>query len=258
MLLSVCLISAFVIFIYMTAVFFLCTYKNDLSLVDIFWGTGFIVVWFFSHLVLPSTTYRSYLTGIMVLIWGLRLTLQIAIRKIGKPEDPRYTKMRAEWGTNFLWQSYLKIFMIQGVALFVIAFPLLIINSTNSQAPLNLLDGIGIFIWTIGLICEAVADLQLYRFLSNPLNRGKIMTQGIWRYSRHPNYFGEICIWWGIFLIALNAPLGLGAIMSPLLITYLLVYVSGIPPAEAQLAHNPDFKDYQEKTSILIPWIPRS
>lgn len=257
MLLSVCLISAIVIFIYMTGVFFLCAYKNDLSLVDIFWGLGFILVWFSSRLILPAHSLRSFIIGTLVIIWGLRLTFQIAIRKIGKPEDPRYTTMRAGWGQHYLLKSYVMVFLIQGVALFVIAFPLFIVNSSNTQADLSTLDLIGIFIWLIGFCCETIADWQLYRFLSNPLNKGKILASGIWRYSRHPNYFGEICIWWGIFLIALSAPYGLAAVISPLLITYLLVFVSGIPPAEAQLENNPEFKVYQETTSILVPWFPK-
>lgn len=257
MLLSVCAISALVIFIYMTFVFFLCTYKNDLCLVDIFWGLGFIVVWFISRMILPAQSIRSSVVGSLVILWGLRLTLQIALRKIGKPEDPRYTKMRAGWGHNYLLKSYVMVFLIQGMALFIISFPILVINSTNTQAPINALDLIGIAIWIIGFLCETVADLQLYRYLSNLLNRGKILTSGLWRYSRHPNYFGEICIWWGIFLIALNVSYGIAAIISPLLITYLLVFVSGIPPAEAQLENNPDFKNYQKTTSILVPWFPK-
>ncbi|CAN5120362.1 DUF1295 domain-containing protein [soil metagenome] len=257
MILYLIIIAAMAILLYMSALFLISTALADVSIVDIFWGLGFIMVAIITAAIIPANTSRALLILILVLIWAIRLSLQIAIRKIGKPEDARYVKMRQDWGNNFLIKSYFYIFIIQGLALLIIAYPIILVNSTNQQPGITILDWVGVFLWIIGFLFETAADLQLYRFLKRPENRGKLLTSGVWKYSRHPNYFGEICIWWGIFFIALNAPWGLSAIISPLLITYLLLYVSGIPPAEHQLEANPAFPQYKETTNILIPWFPK-
>lgn len=244
---------ALMLFTYITMVFFICRAFKDISIVDIFWGLGFMVMAFFCH-AQGFITQRSTLILILVVIWSLRLSLQIALRKIGKPEDPRYEQLK---GSKGLWGIYFSIFLTQAGALYIIGYPIIFIHAFDYETPLNLLDWAGVFLWATGLLCETVADIQLYYFLKDPQNKGKILDHGLWHYSRHPNYFGEMCIWWGIFLITLNLPYSFICIISPLFITYLLVFVSGIPPAEAQLEKNPDFRGYQEKTSILIPWFPK-
>ena len=240
----------------MTALFVVSIIKKDNSIADIAWGLGFILIalytLFRTHLFLE----RHLLITFMALIWGLRLSTHIFMRNKGKGEDPRYAKWRQEWGTYFFVRSYFQVFILQGFLMLIIATPIIWIHMSKTPS-LKFTDFIGLFIWLIGLLCESVADYQLAAFLKNPTNKGKIMMQGIWQYSRHPNYFGEVLIWWGIFIIALNTPGGLLTIISPLTITCLLLFVSGIPMAEKQIEYLPEFHTYKKRTSIFFPWFTK-
>lgn len=227
--------------------------RNDIA--DIAWGLGFIMIsW--SAFLLGAKTERSLLVNILITVWGLRLSWHIFNRNRKKGEDERYLNWRKEW-KNFYFQSYIKVFMVQGLFLYLIALPTLLINSSNIQG-FSFLDFIGIAIWIVGFYFESVGDSQLKKFISNPKNKGKTMDQGLWKYSRHPNYFGEVTMWWGIFIIALSAPNSLYTIIGPLTITYLILFVSGIPLLEKKYAGRNDFEAYKKKTSIFFPLPPKN
>lgn len=257
MLISVLLMNALVIFGFMIMGFILAARLKDNSIADVIWGLGFIVIALFTFFYFGSYLPRQWLVTTLAIIWGLRLSVQITLRKIGKGEDARYQKMRHDWGSNFLRNSFWYVFMLQGLMMLIISLPIILVNSSIKQPSLNLKDFIGLTIWIIGFLFETMGDFQLYRFLSNPLNRGKIMSTGLWRYTRHPNYFGESLMWCGIFIIALSVPYSLFTIISPLLITYLLLFVSGIPLAEKQMENNPEFLEYKNKTNAFFPWFPK-
>jgi len=248
--------SALLIFTYMTALFCIALMRNDNSIVDVGWGAGFILLayyWLFSTgLFLPQ---HLLVTG-MITVWGLRLSTHIFMRNWGRGEDPRYKAWRKQWGAFVIPRSFLQIFMLQGVIMLVVAYPILVINSSHTPG-LSWLAIIGFSIWLTGFLFESISDYQLYTFITNPQNTGAILTSSLWRYTRHPNYFGEVLVWWGIFLVALSVPYGATTIISPLIITYLLVYVSGIPMTEALFKGNQAYVKYKQQTSIFFPWFPK-
>ena len=164
--------------------------------------------------------------------------------------------MREKWGNKVNINAYFKVFMLQGMLMSIIALPIIFFNS-SIISKFNIINIIGILMWIIGYYFEVVGDYQLKRFIKNPNNKGKIMTYGLWKYTRHPNYFGESVMWWGIFFITLNSPLGYIGIISPTLITYLLVFVSGVPLLEKKYESNKEFQDYASKTSKFIPWFTK-
>lgn len=251
------LVAVFTIFVYMSGNFILALWRKDNSLADIAWGPGFLLVAAVGLFFSGNETLRQWIVLALVAVWGLRLAVRIYRRNHGKGEDFRYQKWREEWGKHWIIRSYFQVFMLQGLFMWLISFPLIIINS-NSIHSLGWVDYLGICVWLTGFIFEAVGDAQLDRFLRNPNNRGRILDSGLWRYSRHPNYFGEVLQWWGIFVIALSVPNGWISIIGPLTITVLILKISGIPLLEKSMAKNPDFKAYQSRTSVFIPWFPKN
>jgi steroid 5-alpha reductase family enzyme len=247
---------ALIIFIFMNILFVLALQQKDNSVADIGWGIGFILIAFYTFFKSGLFLQRHMLITIMTLTWGTRLATHIYMRNKGKGEDPRYKKWRQMWGNQFIWRSYLQVFMLQGIIMLIIATPIIIVNSSTTVG-LTFFDLLGFSIWMIGLFFESVADWQLYLFLQDPTKRGQIMMKGLWRYSRHPNYFGEVMIWWGMFVIALNVPGGWISIISPITISYILLFVSGIPLAEKQMQGLAQFAQYERKTSIFIPWFTK-
>lgn len=244
------------VFLYMTTWFFISLWKKRNDLADIAWGLGFILITLSSLFYQNNFSLRAILVALLVLAWGLRLSIHIFLRNKNKKEDFRYKKWRAEWGKLFYIRSYLQIFLLQGLLMLTIALPVIIVMA-YSHSPLAWLDLIGLLVWLTGFYFEASADYQLKRFLAHPANQGRIMTQGVWRYSRHPNYFGEIAQWWGIFIIALSVPYGLYGIIGPLAITLLILKVSGVPMLEKRYQDNPAYQEYKKKTSIFFPLPPK-
>lgn len=253
---SLIIFTSSLIFLLMVFAFIIAYIKQDNTVADTAWGLGFILASWASFFYAGNSQPVGYLVCALVTLWGLRLILHINSRNKGKGEDPRYKKLRAQWGIWVTLHSFFKIFMFQGLLLFLIAYELLVINA-NHDAPLTPLIYLGLAVWIIGFLFESIGDYQLYTFMKNPASKGQIMTSGLWRYTRHPNYFGEITMWWGIYLMACTAPLGLSAIISPLTITILLLFVSGIAMTEKMFESNPAFQIYKEKTSALIPWFPK-
>jgi steroid 5-alpha reductase family enzyme len=244
------------LFGYMTFWFAVSIWKKRNDVADIAWGLGFISLAWISYLLADCFSFRGLLMSILITIWGLRLAKHIYGRNKKKTEDYRYQKWRKDWGKLFYLRSYLQIYLFQGMLLFVIIFPTLVANQ-NKGSSFSVLDLVGMFVWLFGFIFESVSDAQLKKFIENPDNKNKIMGGGLWRYSRHPNYFGEVVVWWGLWLISFNAGYGWLTIVSPLTITGLILFVSGIPMLEKKYAGRADFKEYQQQTSIFIPLPPR-
>lgn len=250
------LASALIVFLYVTFVFFLAQVKQDNSIMDIAWGLGFVILVFF-NLVSSGTLYpRQVLVAILVLIWGLRLSLHIYFRKRGRGEDFRYRKWREDWGGSFLVRSYIQIFLLQGLLMVIVSLPIFTIN-TFPDVNLTFLDNTGLVLWCLGFVTEVFSDYQLVSFVRNDGNKGKILASGFWKYSRHPNYFGESTMWWGIFLIALSSRYGAFSIISPILMTLLLVFVSGVPLLEKRYKDHEEYQKYAERTPIFFPWLPK-
>ena len=248
--------SLIVLLIYMTAIFGLALWLKDNSIVDVAYGVAFVLTCGSAFLVYGDGHARQWLVVSLVSIWGLRLAFHIFQRKQGEGEDFRYRQWREEWGDTFIWRSFLQIFMLQGTVIFLVALPaLLVINSPGER--LGAFDRVGVLVWLIGFGFEAIGDWQLLCFKRKAENCGKIIQSGLWRYTRHPNYFGEAVLWWGLFLIAFKVPYGAVAILSPLLIDFLLLKVSGIPMLEAKYQGNPEFSTYKERTSAFFPWFPK-
>lgn len=233
-------------------------FLRNASIVDVFWGIGFALVaasgFFWGH---ASTAARSLLISAMVVLWGLRLGGHLFLRNAGHGEDPRYAAMRRHWGVRFWWVSFFTVFALQGAILWFVSLPVQVVQAAPG-GPFGGLDVLGIAIWFIGLVFETVGDRQLARFKSDPANAGAVMDRGLWRYTRHPNYFGDFCVWWGVFLVALSAPKGLYTIASPALMAYLLMRVSGVPLLERGMSERrPGYADYIRRTSAFFPRPPR-
>ena len=248
---------AAVLFAYMTAWFVvsLVAKRNDVA--DVAWGLGFVLMAWTSFFLSGVSDVRGLLVCVLVSVWGLRLALHIYNRNKEKAEDYRYLAWRREWGNWFYLRSYFQVYLLQGLFLFLIVSPVLLINASAGPA-LSVLDAFGAAVWLIGFYFESVGDAQLARFIKNPENKGKLMQSGLWAYTRHPNYFGEATQWWGIWLIALSVPSGWIGIVGPITITFLLLKVSGIPLLEKKMAENPAFADYKRRVSIFVPLPPNS
>jgi steroid 5-alpha reductase family enzyme len=249
--------AAIVIFSYMTILFVLATIFKDNSIADIAWGPGFIVVTWAILSINTAFGARQFLAAALVTIWGLRLGIRIFRRNFGKGEDPRYKKWREEWGKFFVLRSYLQVFILQGFILLLNVAPIIVIMA-GIREKLIWSDFIGLVIWVVGFLFESIGDYQLDTFLKKPEHRGKIIDEGLWKYTRHPNYFGESTMWWGIFIIALNQSWGWVGVIGPLVITGMILFVSGIPMTEKLMAKVPGWEEYKRRTSPFIPWFKRA
>lgn len=231
---------------------------RNASIVDIFWGVGFVLaVWVYFALTPQGAPTRRLLICALVTLWGARLSLYILWRNWGKPEDYRYAAWRRTAGVRWWWLSFFQVFLLQGALQWLISSPLLAAQISPVPSQLTWLDGLGIVVWGIGFFFEAIGDLQLARFRADPANRGKLLTTGLWRYTRHPNYFGDAAQWWGFYLIALSAG-GWWSVFSPLLMTFLLLRVSGVRLLEKSLQETkPGYEDYARRTSSFVPLPPR-
>jgi len=243
----------------MTLVWVVSLRMRDVSIVDIAWGADGALIALLTFFMTDGAPARKLLITGMVTFWGVRLALHIWWRKRGHGEDFRYAAMRAEHGRAFPVRSLFTVFLLQAVLIWVISAPVQLAALSPTPAGLVLFDYLGIGIWLVGLGIESLADHQLRNFLAIEENRGKVMDRGLWRYSRHPNYFGESLIWWGIFLVAASVPWGWITFVSPLLMTFLLLKVSGVPMLEKGLAERrTGYREYMERTSPFVPWPPRT
>lgn len=245
------------ILVMMVLLWWLSLVLRNSSIVDIFWGIGFVVVAWLVFLVAPQGYLpRRQLVVALVTIWGLRLALHIGVRNWGQPEDFRYAKWRQENGASWWWISFFKVFLLQGILMWIISTPIIAAQTSGFPAILTPLDYFGALLWTFGLLFEATGDLQLMRFKADPANKGKLLTTGLWKYTRHPNYFGEAVLWWGYYIIALASG-SWWTIFSPILMTFLLMKVSGVAMLERTMKFKPGYEDYVRQTNAFVPWFPR-
>lgn len=244
-----------VVLLYMTMWAVVAVYRKDNGLADIAWGLGFVAIGLLGWLQ-SQFADRQLIVTLMVFIWGFRLALHVYARQQGKPEDFRYQKMRQNWGSQWKRKSFTNVFYLQGILMLIISLPVVWIQ-TVGFTPLTWWDGLGILVWIHGMIWEAVSDVQLTTFKSNPENAGKVFTKGLWKYSRHPNYFGEACVWWGFWLLAVSTSSGWLTVISPVLITFLLLRVSGVPMLERKYEGNPEYEAYCKQTNRFFPWFPK-
>ena len=226
----------------------------DASIVDIFWGLGFMVIgWFYVATVPETATARGVLVCLLVSLWALRLSLFIGFRNLGSGEDFRYRQWRDEAGANFWWISYFKVFLLQAILLWVVSSPLLLAQLGGQSSRWSVIDLVAVLLWSVGFLFETVADWQLARFKKNPANSGRVMRTGLWSLSRHPNYFGEALLWWGIGLLALPVG-GWLSLLGPLMITFLLLKVSGVAMLDAALEERrPGYAEYIRSTPAFLP-----
>lgn len=240
---------------YMTFWFIVSVIKKRNDVADIGWGLGFVLLAWFSF-YLFGYSFKALLVNGLVTVWGLRLAWHVYNRNKNKPEDPRYLEWRKTW-KNFYLRSFLQVFLLQGIFLFLISLPVMFINHSVARG-FGILEIIGFLVWSLGFYFESMGDKQLKEFISDSGNKGKLMDKGLWQYSRHPNYFGEVTQWWGIFIIAFSIPGSSFTIVGPLTITILILFVSGVPLLEKKYTGRPDFEEYKKRTSVFIPLPPRS
>ncbi|MEO8784793.1 MAG: DUF1295 domain-containing protein [Candidatus Saccharimonadales bacterium] len=243
------------IFAYMSLLFLVAALIKRNDIADVAWGFGFVVASLTAVLLNRNTSGPALLVLGLVIIWGTRLSLHIGLRNRRKPEDFRYQAWRKSWRRWFYVRSYLQIFLLQGFLLLVIAVPVMLI-ATYGQGPINWPLALATALWLVGFGFESVGDRQLANFLKLPQNKGRVMQAGLWRYTRHPNYFGEVTQWWAIGLMATTFSYGLLGLLGPLMITFLILKVSGVPMLEKKYQNNPQFQAYKRHTSMFIP-LPR-
>ena len=246
--------SAVLVYMLIWFIVSLALKRNDVA--DVAWGGGFIVAALAALVSRGMATDRALLVSALVFIWGLRLSLHIGLRNFRKGEDARYRKWREEWGRHATLRSFFQIYILQGVLLLVISLPV-IRSITSPDSAFGLMDLLGAAVWVIGFLFEAISDWQLMQFSKDRANKGKVITTGLWRYSRHPNYFGEVTLWWGVFLLALAAPGGWMTVIGPITITGLILGVSGIPMLEKKYEGNAAFDEYRRRTSAFFPLQPK-
>lgn len=242
-------------FAYLTAIFSIVYIKKDTSIANFSWGGGCLLLTLYTFFVFSHFYVRQILITVLIFIWCSRLVYYVWSR-YKKGADPRYVEWLAKWHNpivGFLF-SFVWIFILNGFFSLVMSVASSTVNVAVIQPSLGWLDMLGATMWIIGFMYESVSDMQLHTFMSDPNNKGHLCQQGLWRYSRHPNYFGEIFMWWGIFMIALVTPFGIFTIITPCAITFALLFVTGIPWNEKVISANPEYQEYKRKTGILIPW----
>ena len=246
---------------FFTLIFIISLIRNDYSTVDVFWGLAQVFIGIILWVFYRPIELIHMILFVMISLWGFRLSLYLYLRNWHKPEDFRYVAMRRDWkGPYEKVHAFFKVFMLQGLFAFLMSFTFT--SSIALEGSLNVyILIVGIVLFSVGFFFESVGDQQMRQFKKDPSNKGLLMTKGLWKYTRHPNYFGEVAVWWGIFITALSVQATTLQIIllgiSPLTITYLLLYLSGIPMLEKKYEERDDFKHYKSKTSSFFPWFPK-
>ena len=231
---------------------------KDASIVDIAWGFGFVVIAWVALATADGYDGRRWLITLLTTAWGLRLTAYLFFRNKGKGEDYRYRAMRRRWGPRFPIISLVTVFALQGVLMYIVSMPVQVAQLSGTPDNLTVLDFVGAAVCIAGIGFESIGDWQLSRFKADPANAGKVMDRGLWRYTRHPNYFGDALVWWGLFLVALSRWENLLVIFAPIVMTVLLTRVSGVPLLEASLTRRREgYAEYIRRTSSFIPRPPK-
>jgi steroid 5-alpha reductase family enzyme len=244
-------VAAVTVLVLMILAWLLSLLVKDASIVDMIWGLGFVIVAWATYLQAAERGERGLLLTVLVTVWGLRLSGYLIWRNLGKPEDFRYREMRARAPRWFWLVSLFQVFLLQGVLMWVISAPVVVAQLGGGD--LYWLDYLGIALWAVGLFFESVGDIQLARFKSQPGSKGKVMDRGLWRYTRHPNYFGDFAVWWGHFLIA-AAGGAWWTVFSPVVMSVLLLRVSGVAMLERTISkRRPEYDEYARRTNAFFP-----
>ena len=255
---TVNLVAAAAITALMTSTWTLSLVLRDASIVDIAWGLGFVVVAWLAFVLGDGPMARRALVATLTTIWGLRLAAHMLRVRLGQGEDFRYREMRARYGRRFPLVSLVSVYLRQGLGIWAVSLPVQAAATLPGASGLTALDVAGLTVWLAGMAFEVGGDHQLARFRADPANRGKVMERGLWRYTRHPNYFGDFCVWWGLFLIALAADGAWWAVAGPLTMTLILTKFFGVPLMERHLAETkPGYEEYARRTSAFFPCRPR-
>ncbi len=244
--------AALVLWFYMSLWFLISLFLRRNDFADVAWGGGFLLLSIIGFSKNPSPSPPLFVFNLSVWLWAWRLAVFIFIRNRKKSEDFRYKAWRDTWKFFYL-RSYFQVYLLQGFFLYLICLPILKTNASSS-AEFSFIFFVGFLLWIFGLSFEAVADTQMLIFKGKKENIGRIIQEGLWAYSRHPNYFGEVTLWWGIFMMAISFEFHFYYIISPLTITLLILFVSGIPMLEKKYEGRADFEVYKSKTSAFIPW----
>lgn len=258
------LYSALALFIFMHIAFLVGTALKNNGVIDSFYGLGYVVLAWSSFLLMGTYSIHQIVVTVLVTLWGLRLAIHVTNRNWGKPEDKRYQNMRERYGDKVILKSYLKIYLWQGMVIFLVGFPAVFINA-NPSPQLVFIDWstftliAGTAIWIFGFYFEAFGDYQLAHFLKQPKNKGEVMDKGVWKYTQHPNYFGEVTMWWGIWGIATGIyfPYGFITIFGPILINFMIIKVSGVALLNKRFEGDDKYADYRRRTPSFIPWFPK-
>ncbi|WP_242083220.1 DUF1295 domain-containing protein [Aestuariivivens sediminis] len=250
--------AALIIFTLVTLLWGWSVVIKNVSIVDIFWGFGFVVVNAFYVFMSGELHARKIVILTLVTIWGLRLAIYLTYRNIDKEEDFRYQEFRKNYGPKrYWWFSYFQTFLLQGALIMIISLPLLGISSSKSSGALNIWDYIGILVWLVGFTFEAGGDFQLARFKSNLKNKGKVLKTGFWKYTRHPNYFGDSVVWWAYAIFSIAAG-SYWQIIGSIVMTFLIIKISGVSLLEKTLKETkPEYRDYIQRTNAFFPWFPK-
>jgi len=234
---------------------------RDVSIIDMMFAVILLAVTAVSYLLGSGAPARKQLVLLLVGIWAVRITVHLVKRNWGHGEDPRYAKLRC-WtkdDRSFVWLSLRKVFLLQGIVIWLVSLPVQVAQTVTTPVALRWPAYLGTAVWVVGFLFETIADLQLTRFRADPANKGTVLQTGLWKYSRHPNYFGELCVWWGLFLIACDNPIGLLTAFGPIIYTYLIINVTGQRTLDKKLAKGrPGYRAYMKSTSGLIPMPPRN
>jgi steroid 5-alpha reductase family enzyme len=247
--------SALIIFIYMIAWFIIAQIIKNNGIVDVAWGLGFVAVSTY-FLISNDVDWNPTRIGLwaMVSIWGLRLSIHIANRSLGKPEDYRYQNFRKSWGKHQYLGAFFQVFMLQGIFMCIILMPIYAVYYYKpTEGFPTVLQMVGFSIFVFGFLFEAIGDYQLLKFSQKPENKGHIIQTGLWKYTRHPNYFGEATLWWGIAVYALSTHNGWIGLVAPIVVTVLVTKVSGVAMLERKYRDNPEFQAYAAKTPAFFP-----
>ena len=255
--LNLFLLSGGVILALMVLLWLLSLALKNSSIVDSFWGIGFVIVTWLAFSLGQGYIPRQQIVAVLVTMWGLRLALHIFFRIWNQGEDFRYAKWREENGPRWWWVSFFQVFLLQGFLMWIISAPLIAAQTSGFPVIITPLDVTGVVVWMVGFLFEMIGDLQLMSFKQNPKNKGKLFTKGLWKFTRHPNYFGEAVLWWGYYIFALASG-SWWTIFSPILMTYLLLKVSGVAMLERTMKHKPGYEEYIRRTSAFFPWFPKS
>ncbi|NDL68382.1 DUF1295 domain-containing protein [Anaerotalea alkaliphila] len=252
---NVYLLSTSVLAAHFLVFFLVGQAKRNNGIVDVGWGLGYVWVALANFLATPAPTWRMVAATFLVLLWGLRLTFHLFRRNWSAPEDYRYVAMRKGWGDHPHLNAFFRVYLLQGIFLYLVAQPIMAVFHF-ARGDWGFLDWVALGVFAVGFFFEVVGDAQLKAFKRDPAHKGRIMQTGLWAWTRHPNYFGESVLWWGIGLLGFSGSGNPLLFLSPLFITLLLLFVSGVPLLENKYKDNPEFQEYAARTSKFFPRVP--